>query len=94
MTFLPTDWQATAIYGAVANSFKFKKPHISNESLICSACVNVDNNVHRLKLCLGSRIIWMWIANKLWQRLNVNVDDPEEQLVKNLKKKRKLVCGL
>jgi hypothetical protein len=27
----------------------------------------------------------MWIANKLWQRLNVNVDDSEELLVKNLK---------
>jgi hypothetical protein len=61
----------------VANAIKLKKHRISNESPICSACGKVDKNVHRLKLCLGSRIIWMWIANKLWQRLNVNVDDPE-----------------
>jgi hypothetical protein len=89
MNFIPTDWQATAflvLNDAVANAVKLKKHHISNESPICSACGNVDNNIHRLKLCLGSRIIWMWIANKLWQRLNVNVNDPEELLVKNLKK--------
>jgi hypothetical protein len=69
----------------VANAVKLKKHHISNESPICSACENVDNNVHGLKICIGSRIIWMWIGNKLWQRLNLNVDDPEELLVKNLK---------
>jgi hypothetical protein len=89
MNFLPTDWQATAflvLIDAVANAIKLKKHRISNESPICSACGKVDNNVHRLKLCLGSRIIWMWIANKLWQRLNVNVDHPEELLVKKLKK--------
>jgi hypothetical protein len=89
MNFLPTDWQATAFFvlkDAVANAVKLKKHRISNESPICSACGNVDNNVHRLKLCLGIRIIWMWIANKLWQRLNVNVDDPEELLVKKLKR--------
>jgi hypothetical protein len=63
---------------AVANAVKLKKHQISNKSLICSAC----RNVYRLKMCLGSRIIWMWIPNNLWQRLNVNVDDPEELLVK------------
>jgi hypothetical protein len=37
----------------------------------------------------------MWIANKLWQRLNVHVDDPEELLMKKLKKEEEeLVCGL
>jgi hypothetical protein len=75
-----TDWQATVflvLNDAVANAVKLKKHRISNESPICSAYWNVDKNVHKLKLCFGSKIIWMWIANKLWQRLNVNVDDPE-----------------
>jgi hypothetical protein len=85
--FIPTDWQATAflvLNDVVANAVKLQRHRIGNESPICSVCGNVDNNVHRLKLCEGSRLVWMWVADKLWRRLSVNADDPEELLVKNL----------
>jgi hypothetical protein len=56
--------------------YKLKKHHISNQSPICRACGNVENT---------KDMHWMWIPNKLWQQFYVNVDDPEELLVKNLK---------
>jgi hypothetical protein len=72
----------------IPNSQKLRAHRIADDETFFVA---VDNNVHRMKKCIGAREIWYWLTSLLKTRLNLTVGDPEELLVMNLDKK--LVCG-
>jgi hypothetical protein len=88
--YLPSDWRATTyllVVNVIPNSQKLRAHRIGDGNVFCSRCNYLDNNVHRLKKCIGAREIWIRLTSLLRMRLNLTISDHEELLVMNLDKK-------
>jgi hypothetical protein len=85
--YLPSDWRATTylVVNLIPNSHRAHR--IGHGNVFCSRCYYLNNNVHRLKKCIGARGIWIWLTSLLRTRLNLTISDHEELLVMNLDKK-------
>jgi exonuclease III len=85
--YIPTDWKVATylvLNDVVPNAARVNAHRISQNSVFCSECGFLDNNVHRVKLCCGSGHVWSWLADLLKNRLYLDVNDPEELLVSKL----------
>lgn len=88
--YLPTDWRASVymiVNDALPNTERLRRHRITSESPVCMLCNNNDDNVHRLKLCIGAASTWNWLNFKLKNVMRLEIDDPEELLVSCLNKK-------
>jgi hypothetical protein len=88
--YLPSDWRATTylvVNDVFPNTLKLRAHRIGDGNVFCSRCNYLDNNLHRLKKCIGAREIWYWLTSLLGTILNLTISDPEELLVMNLDKK-------
>jgi hypothetical protein len=86
-SFLPTDWRVTwylVMNDAIANAFKMQQHRMAQNGTICCMCNNVDDNVHRIKRCRGSGVIWSWLTRTLKPVLRLDFDDPEELFSRRL----------
>jgi hypothetical protein len=61
----------------IPNSQKLRAHRIAVGNVFCSRCNYLDNNVHRLKKCIGAREIWYWLTSLLRTRLNLTLSDPD-----------------
>jgi hypothetical protein len=89
-SYLPSNWRVTTylvVNDVIPNSQKLRAHRIGDGNVFCSRCNYLDNNVHRLKKCIGAREIWSWLTSLLRTRLNLTISDPEELLVMNLDRK-------
>jgi hypothetical protein len=57
---------------------------IAQNGTICCMCNNVDDNVHKLKHCRGSGVIWSWLTRTLKHILRLDFDDLEELFSRRL----------
>lgn len=54
---------------------------------ICEICNKPDTNIHRIKQCRDSGIVWNWIGNIIRKNLKIKLRSPEEILYYGISKK-------
>lgn len=52
----------------------------------CDICNNPDTNVHRIKSCLHSGVIWKWVGDIVKKRFKLNLNSSEEILYYGISK--------
>lgn len=57
---------------------------VSNRN--CDLCNNPDTNVHRIKNCLQSGVIWNWVEGIIKNRFKLKLNSPEEILYHGITK--------
>jgi hypothetical protein len=86
---IPTDWISATyqvLNDIIPSGQKLFKHRISLEPPLCSVCGLLDSTEHRVKYCLGSQNIWLFVSNLLLQRLELRCDPSElipEKLSRN-----------
>jgi Reverse transcriptase (RNA-dependent DNA polymerase) len=87
LNHLPTEW-TSAVYLVINDvipcGVRLNRHQISGAQPICSTCGQIDDTVHRVKYCVGSRVIWQFLKNLLIQRLGLQINDPAELLSQDL----------
>ncbi len=89
MSHLPSDWVSSTylvINDVIPNGQRLLRHQITGDPdpPVCVTCGSPDDTNHRVKYCLGSRVIWNFIKNTLIQRLGLQIDDPAELISENL----------
>lgn len=52
---------------------------------LCEYCGVVDSSKHRIKECKTSKVIWEWVSLTIINKMNIQISDPEELIVKKNK---------
>lgn len=86
-SFIPSDTKETLYFilnDVIANKDKQIRCHIDNIAAnLCSICNQIDTNIHRIKYCKNSSIIWEWLKPIL-QDKPMFEDDPTSIFSKNI----------
>jgi exonuclease III len=84
LSHIPTDWKMSMyliLNDTISNNHRMFQHNIGGvQSPDCSVCGRRDTNAHRIKDCIFSTTSWRWLKEKLAQRTNLEIDDPEELL--------------
>lgn len=70
---------------AYPNRIKMYNHNFANVSnFLCEVCLNPDSNVHRIKSCIKSKVVWEWVTDVIKNKFKLKIKTVDEILYKRV----------